>query len=267
MAARLGLLVCVGLSHALQLPTLSLPNFFPSAPKITSTANGVEPDFPYLFDGRIWFRPALVQVPQDGPPAGVNCISLFGWTLGGVVALEYDESPVGPYCEYVTMGSLVTKRGAVGQWGSRLYVSTAPAEAVCQDVWDVPAELANIEFREAGPTLSVLSPPLPTASGRPDIYVQGWSNTRSASETAPRRGGLPVLWTPQIKALWAPIVPLGQDASEEALALHRLRLSAKGFRLQWCPQQATEGLGIPLPIGLSVDGIRIEIGVEQNEAL
>ena len=41
---------------------------------------------------------------------------------GGVVSLEYDASPVGPYREYVTMGSLVTKRGALGQWGSRLFV-------------------------------------------------------------------------------------------------------------------------------------------------
>ena len=38
------------------------------------------------------------------------------------MSLEYDASPVGPYREYVTMGTLVTKRGALGQWGSRLFV-------------------------------------------------------------------------------------------------------------------------------------------------
>ena len=41
-------------------------------------------------------------------------------------------SKVGPYLEYVTMGSVVAKRGALGQWGSRLYVSSAPAEAICK---------------------------------------------------------------------------------------------------------------------------------------
>ena len=41
---------------------------------------------------------------------------------------------VGPYLEYVTMGSVVAKRGALGQWGSRLYVSSAPAEAICKEV-------------------------------------------------------------------------------------------------------------------------------------
>ena len=48
---------------------------------------------------------------------------------GGVVSLEYDASPVGPYREYVTMGALVTKRGAVGQWGSRLFVRSGAAPA------------------------------------------------------------------------------------------------------------------------------------------
>ena len=47
------------------------------------------------------------------------CASLI---TGGVVSLEYDVSPVGPYREYVTMGSLVTKGGTLGQWGSRLFV-------------------------------------------------------------------------------------------------------------------------------------------------
>ena len=88
----------------------------------------------------------------------MSAVSLFGWTVGGVVALEYDESPVGPYREYVSMGAVVTKRGALGQWGSRLYVSSAPAEAICKEVWGVPAETAEIEFVEAGEGLRVDQP-------------------------------------------------------------------------------------------------------------
>jgi hypothetical protein len=44
-------------------------------------ANGVDPAYPYLFDGRLWFRPAIVRVPHT-LPAGVAPISLFGYSLG-----------------------------------------------------------------------------------------------------------------------------------------------------------------------------------------
>ena len=53
------------------------------------------------------------------------------------------------------MGSVVAKRGALGQWGSRLYVSSEPAEAICQEVWGVPAEVAEISFDEGAPNMQV----------------------------------------------------------------------------------------------------------------
>ena len=72
-------------------------------------------EYPWSFDGRLWFRPALVKTPEGPLPGDVRPLGVFGWTLGGVVYLEYDESPVGPYVEYVTMGSLVEKRGALDE--------------------------------------------------------------------------------------------------------------------------------------------------------
>ena len=117
----------------------------------------------------------------------MSAVSLFGWTVGGVVALEYDESPVGPYREYVSMGAVVTKRGALGQWGSRLYVSSAPAEAICKEVWGVPAETAEIEFVEAGEGLRVDQPPPPTGpEGAATIRVGGWEATRSGGAATQR---------------------------------------------------------------------------------
>ena len=98
--------------------------------------NGRDEDFPWCVTGRLWFRPALVNINSDPslprPPPSVSILNLFGWTIGGTVALEYDTSPVGPYREYVTMGAVVVKRGALGQWGSRLYVSNQVAEEVCR---------------------------------------------------------------------------------------------------------------------------------------
>ena len=200
-------------------------------------ANGVDAAYPYLFDGRLWFRPAIVRVPPE-LPGDVRPVGLFGFSIGGVVCLEYDVSPVGPYFEYVTMGALVTKRGALGQWGSRLFVSTEPAEEVCQRVWGVPAEVASLDFADPGEALQVVRAPPREASQDappPAISVAGWSKTRSADAGAALRGGLPILWTPTIKALWAPLIPLPRvpGAEEAALPLHKLRLSAKSLRLQW----------------------------------
>ena len=66
----------------------------------TSNENGLDKDYPWCFTGRLWFRPALVKV-QDSNTQGldriISVLNLFGYTLGGTVALEYDTSPVGPH--------------------------------------------------------------------------------------------------------------------------------------------------------------------------
>ena len=253
------MLIVVLASSALRLPF--------TLPRLAATElNGVSEIYPWRFDGRLWFRPALVRAPTE-LPGDVSAVSLFGWTVGGVVALEYDESPVGPYREYVTMGAVVSKRGTLGQWGSRLFVSTKQAEEVCKRVWAVPAEVRPIEFGESGDNIRVDLPPA-LSSGedgpRPaGISLSGWANTRSSAEGAPLRGGIPILWTPSIKALWAPLVPLPPGNGAEQMPLHDLRLSASSLRLQLCGQPASDALGVPLPFGLSVDGVRIEISRER----
>ena len=57
-------------------------------PKLTSKAsmlreeNGVDTDYPWRFDGRLWFRPAFVRAPEE-LPGDVRALSLLGWTVGG----------------------------------------------------------------------------------------------------------------------------------------------------------------------------------------
>ena len=262
----------------------------PSISSSSSTENGLDPEYPWSFSGRLWFRPALVKAPTSGnekddvqqpppPPPSVTILQIFGWTIGGSVALEYDDSPVGPYREYVTMGALVSKRGSLGQWGSKLYVNTKPAEDVCRSTWNVPAELANIDFfSNDKSSLSVVSAPdsTRTTDKKQTIQVGGWEQTRVLKTTnssggekeIKRNGGLPVLWTPSIKALWAPLVPLPSSSTDDSkLPLHRLRLSASAIRLTFCPQKPNKTLGIPIPIGLVVDNVLIEIGRENEEPL
>lgn len=244
-----------------------------------STENGLDPEYPWSFTGRLWFRPALSRIPSgpndSRPPQSVTILNLFGWTLGGTVALEYDDSPVGPYREYVTMGAAVFKRGSFGQWGSKLFVNTKPAEAVCRKTWNVPATLAEINFDEESSTsLAVQSAPDILAPGVQNIGVTGWKNTRilgdkvvSGSKRYPEQG-LPLLWTPSIKALWTPFVVLPSAKEDESnLPLHRLRLSASAIRLTVCGQKPSNELGIPLPIGVLVDNVLIEISREQDQPL
>lgn len=287
------LLLALPLCHALATP----PG--PLGPEAGLT-------YPWSFNGRLWFRPAFVRVPtqenkKPSPPESVSILSLFGWTIGGVVALEYDDSPVGPYCEYVTMGAVVSKRGALGQWGSRLYVSNSVAKRICDEIWKVPAEVAHIEFLEESsifPSLGVSAAPDPVvnsleveeiarerqpffsffgnkndpisgSTGKPRIVVEGWKNTRTLENPSDcdRKGGIPILWTPSIKALWAPFVPFPPSDSNatDKLPLHRLRLSASAFKFHFCWQHASDLLGVPVPIGLSVDNVLIEIGPQFDE--
>ena len=254
----------------------------------TKTQNGIsksiDPEYPQNFTGRLWFNPALVKVDKNlQPGSDVSIISLFGYTLGGTVTLEYDSSPVGPYREYVTMSAFVSKRGSIGQWGSRLYVSTQEAEDVCRDIWGVPAELANIDFIEDGKCLKVTSPPNPALANpdKIDICVEGWKNTRVlckedyeyANGSPKRYGNAPVNWTPTIKALWAPFVPSNDKGDVSlSLPLHKLRLSASAIRLHWSGLEKSSKweeleCGIPLGLGLIVDNVLIEIGVRCDEDL
>jgi hypothetical protein len=166
------------------------------------------------------------------------------------------------------------RRGAaVGQWGSRLFVSTPPAEQVCRRVWDVPAELASITFDEGvrGDALCVDAAPTRVSGGdgvaRETIRVRGWAATRSGGSSDDAIGRVPVLWTPSIKALWAPLVPLPPPADAPPLPLHPLRLSASSVRVRGCGQPPSDALGVPLPFGLTVDGLRIEIGRQTDEPL
>ena len=55
---------------------------------------------------------------------------LFATPLGKCTRTYMCVLKVGPYREYVTMGALVAKRGAIGQWGRRLLVNTPAASEV-----------------------------------------------------------------------------------------------------------------------------------------
>ena len=262
----------------------ALPTFTVSAPSIKDKIgerNGLDPDYPWRFEGRFIFRPSLVRISPDSQPPSSSLLSLFGYSLGGSVVLEYDISPVGPYKEYVTMGGVVGLGNVnigidsnvdkrilgIGQWGTNLYVSTQVAEDVCQVVWGVPAQVAEIEFVESGDVLAD-GPDDDGESGERKFRLSGWDNARlldTGETTAKRIGNIPIYWTPTIKALWAPFLfPGGKEESkeqEELLPIHKLRLSASALRVKRCDRIQSKQEGeIPFGLALVVDNVLIEIG-------
>ena len=235
---------------ALQLPSLQLRRA-PAAPAPSRPFA----DGGWRFEGRFLFAPQLVRAPA-ATPGGTRPLALFGWTLGGVVALDYDDSPVGAYREFVEMGAAVAKGGTAGQWGARLSVSTRRAAAICRDVWRVPAETAAIDYADDGAALAV--------AGGPGRYaVAGWGRTRLGG--ARRSPALPVAWTPEVKALWAPV---GARA-RAGLAVHDLRLSATSLAVRRFVDDRPDPSGRRVPLGfcLAADGLRIDIAPHRGAFL
>lgn len=214
-------------------------------------------DVQWVFTGRAWFRPAIQQVKTQ--PKEVSFLSLFGWTLGGLVCLEYDDSPCGAYREVVDMGSVVVRGGAIGQWGSRLCVSSQEAEELCRAVWGVPAELRKITFEGSGSGLRC------STSSNDAVEVRGWEALRLSEKesglTVSLPGRLPIWWTPAIKSLW---LPLRFAEDEGGLNLHRIFLSAEKLSVQWHwpgddKPNSGDADGLPLPLSILADGLKVEI--------
>lgn len=270
--------------NAFQWPTL--PSFdsveSASSTETVGERNGLDEEYPWRFEGRFIFRPSLVRItPSSSSPPSANILSLFGYSLGGSVVLEYDVSPVGPYREYVNMGGVVgggqvvvgetNKRLlGIGQWGTDLYVSTQVAEDVCKQVWGVPAQVANIDFEEDGSIIED-GPDSEIAdrsgTSKKSFKLSGWDNTRVLSveelQETKRFGKIPIFWTPTIKALWAPISfpNFGNKVTQhELLPVHKLRLSASALRLKQCKRIGQADGEIPIGLTLVVDNVLIEIG-------
>eukprot|EP00970_Alexandrium_tamarense_P004102 scaffold693_cov200-Alexandrium_tamarense.AAC.104 len=280
--------------NAFQWPTLDFPWATPDTTKqtgiIIGERNGIDPNYPWRFEGRFIFRPSLVRVPSDRErlPPNTNLLSLFGYSLGGSVVLEYDVSPVGPYREYVVMGGVVglgrvnlgdddrtsERKLGLGQWGTDLFVTTQVAEEVCKQVWGVPAQVADIDLIEDGGVLRDGPDEVIGRGMKPKFILSGWNEARvltnkNEDSSIKRYGNIPIFWTPTIKALWAPISLPGSGSSDaspqqqkELLPVHKLRLSASALSLKWCEriQQTSSAGEIPIGLALVVDNVLIEIG-------
>eukprot|EP00929_Paragymnodinium_shiwhaense_P121003 TRINITY_DN93112_c0_g1_i1.p1 TRINITY_DN93112_c0_g1~~TRINITY_DN93112_c0_g1_i1.p1 ORF type:complete len:337 (+),score=56.66 TRINITY_DN93112_c0_g1_i1:40-1050(+) len=233
-------------------------------------STGQEDEYPWSFEGRVRFRPAIVSAPQKPIADGVQPLALFGASVGGSVCLQYDTSPVGPYLEVVQMTAAVfsERLATAALWGQRLMVSSDEADKANTGVWGVPSESRDIEFEEEG------CPAVFTKDDGKKLRIGGWREMYFKGDGAETWGQLPIWWTPTIKALWFPFSFWRNDEKGGSLPLRRLRLSAAAVRLRWAPVEeggdSFEGMDsgkaddaafrIPLPFVIEADGVLIEIG-------
>jgi hypothetical protein len=253
-------------------------------------SNSKDDEYPWYFRGRAMLRPALVRVPNTSnlsqQEQNLMVLSVFGWTLGGTVILEYDESPVGKYREYVDLGGLAIinhrtssmskQRWMIGQYGSRLSVSTQSAEKLCQQVWDLTAEPADIKLiDDTLDGLNAVALLTNEGAGRRVLAAQGWNILRKGEDSNTQSlRSLPLLWTPKIKAIWTAFLSLrtsfqnsdsAADARCSSLPLHRLRISGNVKVLINQFQSAGVQENIPLGFDIALQNMLIEISPQVKD--
>ena len=108
------------------------------------------PPPPWEFpNARVWYQPTFVPVQAARavtPTSGLTLLSLFGWTLGGVFVVEWQDSPVGPYQEVAVLSGLVARGLSIGAWASHIVVTTDCAMLAGRSVFGLPARQGSIDF-------------------------------------------------------------------------------------------------------------------------
>ena len=108
------------------------------------------PPPPWEFpNARVWYQPTFVPVQAARavtPTSGLTLLSLFGWTLGGVFVVEWQDSPVGPYQEVAVLSGLVARGLSIGAWASHIVVTTDTAVLAGRSVFGLPARQGSIDF-------------------------------------------------------------------------------------------------------------------------
>ena len=262
-----------------------------SAETITTTTdyvNSQDAEFPWQFNGRAILCPMLVRTSTSlSDPASQEKLekwnilpwSFFGWTVGGTVALEYDDSPVGPYTEFARLGCLAStlhrqedtpssgggsQRVLVGQVGTKLYVNENIALSLCEQVWNMTAYLSNDEIvQEHRDTIAGVQA---VDDELTDSKQDRKTDTTVNALTIGTVNSIPLLWTPTITTIWAqlspriPSVTLLQGEYHSGLPLNRLRLSTK-VKFVTSPEirKSRSSDVIPLGFGVALCGLKIEI--------
>lgn len=104
--------------------------------------------------------PAAAGIPGPGLPKDVRPLGLFGRTVGGSFAVEWDRTPFGCYREVGLLSSLVASSGdlsAWGGWASHVWVDSDEAAEGGRRIWGLPTSNCKINAETAGADGKVLA--------------------------------------------------------------------------------------------------------------
>jgi acetoacetate decarboxylase len=112
------------------------------------------PPAPWRLTGPAAIVPALVPLARARAhvPADLTVICVApGHTLGGFVAVTYEQGSTLMYDELVVCGALVrTARGPVGLWVSALWVDSPASVSGGRSIWKLPKDLADFTLDRRG---------------------------------------------------------------------------------------------------------------------
>jgi len=123
-------------------------------PLVVVTGLSQFPPLPWTFrNARVLYQPALVPLKsaKEVTPKSddLRILSLFGWTLGGVFVVDWQDSPVGPYKEVAVLSALVERDFNIGAWASHIVVTESDAAYAAQTLFGLPAVVGDVDFVEA----------------------------------------------------------------------------------------------------------------------
>lgn len=110
---------------------------------------GYEDDPPWRFRGKALYQLSLVRArdARAHVPSDLPLVDFFGYTLGGLYAARYDDSPCGKLDEVVVLGGLVWNAPTSCAWATRVYVDSKAAREHGIRTCGLPSRA--VEFREA----------------------------------------------------------------------------------------------------------------------
>lgn len=199
--------------HLFYRPALPFPAADPAPSSSSSTRRQPPPGPPWSFEAsRIHYQFATIPtdvarrcIPfADADEAGdkLRLLSFAGRTLGGIFAVEYSSSPIGPYREVAVLaglvaGSIATPVGSipdvlrVGAWASHIFVDSTEAAAYGEKFWGLPAEVVEIDFDMPpmsglrGDRVGAGCPTFVFANDDGKVGVAGWTGGRAPRPSPP----------------------------------------------------------------------------------
>ena len=161
---------------------------------------------------------------------GLYLLSIGGKTLGGLFAIEYTDSPVGPYKEIAILAGLVTTRRhlgdvfRIGAWASHIFVDSNDAAEYARRYWGLPATVSPIDLDMPGKDEDVSQPTFVVSDD--GVGVAGWTGRTSTFESEPTPSSISKFMLSQLEVTLPSYS--GRLTSDDALLRYPLSVSGLG---------------------------------------